>query len=363
MPVRSNDAKNILDYDVIQLRTIIKSLGHPEFRANQLLHWIYQKRVYEFSSMTTLSKSFRLWLLDNFKIEMPKVISEKRSADDTIKWLLQLDPLNSIEMVYIPETNRGTLCVSSQVGCALNCSFCLTGIQGFNRNLSTSEIISQFIIAREKLSSDYPSLHPITNVVFMGMGEPLTNELAVFPAAGLMTSEHALHLSPRKVTISTSGIVPAIVRMKSSTNVRLAVSLHACRDDLRDQLVPINKKFNLKSLIQTCIDHYSEKRNYVTFEYIMINNINDTHQDCLDLIKTVKRVPFSKVNLIPFNSFAESNYQPTPLKKIVAFQAKLIQSNIVATIRKTRGDDKLSACGQLAGVVKNRLKKIQCNNE
>jgi 23S rRNA (adenine2503-C2)-methyltransferase len=348
---------NLLNYDCDQLRSWLKDLGHPEFRANQLLHWIYQQGVYKFQDMTTLSKAFRLWLDENCCIKFPEIASEKVSADNTIKWLLRLDPFNSIEMVYIPESKRGTLCVSSQVGCALKCTFCLTGKQGFNRNLSTAEIISQVIIARDRLLVDFPSLHSITNVVFMGMGEPLTNELAVFPAANLMISDSALNFSPRKVTISTSGIVPAIVRMKHITKARLAVSLHACRDSLRDEIVPINQKFNLDMLIKSCQEHYSEKRNHVTFEYVMLDGINDTQQDCKDLIKIVKKVPFSKVNLIPFNPFPGTEYQSTSMSNIKLFQQSLNNAKVVATIRKERGQDQYAACGQLAGIVKNRRKK------
>ena len=351
---------NLLDFDQAGLRQWFIAQGEKPFRATQLISWIHQMGVIDFSQMTNLSKSLRQWLLEHTVIETPEVVQSELSSDGTRKWLLDVagrsgGPLtNRIEMVFIPETNRGTLCISSQVGCSLDCSFCATGRQGFNRNLSTAEIIGQLWLARRLLVEAGLEANAITNVVMMGMGEPLLNLSNVVTAINLMLDDHAYGMSKRRVTVSTAGVVPAIDRLREQTDVSLAVSLHAPNDALRDKLVPINAKFPLSELMAACQRYVAgHARRRVTFEYVMLEGVNDKMEHARELGKLLKDVP-SKINLIPFNPFPGIGYKRSAEVDIARFGDYLHGQGIVTTIRKTRGDDIAAACGQLAGKVDDR---------
>jgi len=337
----------------------ISKFGHKTYRANQLLRWIYKDYAHQFDVMSDIAKDFRQILSENASVIVPNIKFDHVSADGTRKWLLDVGVSNGIEMVFIPEKNRGTLCISSQVGCALECTFCSTGRQGFNRNLTSAEIIGQLWLANQKLRQDLlnPAVRPITNVVMMGMGEPLTNYKNLIHALEMMLDDHMFGLSRRRVTVSTSGLVPAIDDLRNDCPVSLAVSLHAPNDELRNVLVPINKKYPIKELLAAC-NRYIEKapRDFITFEYVMLAGVNDTIDQAKKIIKIAKEVP-CKFNLIPFNPFPNSGYNCSPHDVIKQFQQVLIDANIITTIRKTRGNDIDAACGQLAGQVEDKTKR------
>jgi len=354
---------NLLNYNQTQLAEYFKSIGEKPFRAKQITRWIHHFGVHDFAQMTDIAKSLRDKLVQEAEISLPTVQLEKISNDGTRKWLIGADVANSIETVFIPEDDRGTLCVSSQIGCALACTFCSTGAQGFNRNLSVSEIIGQLAIANQSLRQEagYDLLSAndriISNVVMMGMGEPLTNYDNVVTAMQIMLDDSAYGLSRRRVTLSTSGVVPAMDKLKEDCPVALAVSLHAPNDALRDVIVPINKKYPLKDLMAAC-NRYLEKapRDFVTFEYVMLDGINDTVEHAHQLLNLVKNVS-CKFNLIPFNPFPNSGYETSKPSHIRVFRDILMQAGYVVTIRKTRGDDIDAACGQLAGKVLDKTKR------
>lgn len=348
---------NLFDYNQAELETFFVGLGESKFRARQLLQWLHKDKVTDFSLMLNISKPLREKLQNLAENVLPQVIYRQRSKDGTCKWLLRLHDGNAIETVYIPEPKRGTLCISSQVGCALNCSFCATAKEGFNRNLSTSEIIGQLWVAQQELAAinaEKNSSLRITNVVMMGMGEPLLNYSAVLKAMDLMITDLAYGLSKYRVTLSTSGLVPALKQLRQDSSVSVAVSLHAPNDELRNQLVPLNKKYPLAELIPLCKDYYPrESKRCITFEYVMLANINDRLSHAQELVRLLSRVP-CKVNLIPFNPFPQTQYQSSSYQDILAFQNYLIAANIPTWIRKTRGQDIAAACGQLAGDMTDR---------
>ncbi len=344
---------NLLDYDRKGLAAFFVDLGEKPFRATQLLKWIYQEGVEDFDLMTNLSKSFRAWLNEHCYLATPEIVIEQIASDGTRKWALQTSCGNRIETVFIPEEGRGTLCVSSQIGCALACTFCSTAQQGFNRNLTTAEIIGQVIVAQKRLGAT----KKITNVVMMGMGEPLLNFDNVVAAMNLMMDDFTFGLSKRRVTISTSGVVPAMYRLTQACDVSLAVSLHAVTDELRDELVPINKKYPLKMLMEACRDNAKiAPRRTVTFEYVMLDGINDSMEDARGLIKLLKTVP-SKLNLIPFNPFPNNAYRCSSKDVINRFKTVLNDAGIITTVRKTRGEDIDAACGQLVGQVEDKSRR------
>lgn len=353
-----NPKVNLLDYNYQQLRDFLQKLGEKPYRAQQLMQWIHQVGLHDFNQMSNLGKTLRDRLTQIAEIRLPEIISAQKSSDGTHKWLLKLTCGNCIESVYIPEAKRGTLCVSSQVGCALNCSFCSTGKQGFNRNLSTAEIIGQVWIAVRELSQQQ-GVHDkrVTNVVMMGMGEPLLNFDNVVSAMDTMMNDFAYGLSKRRVTLSTSGIIPEMERLRNVSPVSLAVSLHAPTDELRDILVPINKKYPLIQLMEMCKHYFkNEPRRVVTFEYVMLKDVNDQPEHAKKLIKLLEDVP-AKVNLIPFNPFPLTEYQRSSQETIDAFRDRLMSKGINTITRKTRGDDIDAACGQLAGEFQDKTSR------
>lgn len=354
---------NLLDYDGKGLVEFCTEIGEKPFRARQLLRWIHQVGKTDFADMSDLAKSLREKLAAKAIIELPAIISDYEATDGTRKWLLSVGSGNGIETVFIPETNRGTLCISSQVGCALACAFCSTGMQGFNRNLTVAEIIGQLWIANNALeanTSDNVTTHShkaVTNVVMMGMGEPLANFDNVVTALDLMLDDHAYGLSRRRVTVSTSGLVPAIDRLRERCPVALAVSLHAPNDALRDQLVPINKKYPIRELLAACQRYLPDApRDFITFEYVMLAGVNDSIAHAKELAQLVKDTP-CKFNLIPFNTFSGIGFKRSTPEAIRVFRDVLMQAGYVVTVRKTRGDDILAACGQLAGQVKDKTRR------
>ena len=351
---------NLLNYNYLQMRDLLTLWGEKSFRAQQLVQWIHQSGLTDFTQMTNLGKALREKLSRLSFIGLPEIVTCQKSNDGTHKWLLKLECGNCIETVFIPEANRGTLCVSSQVGCALNCSFCSTAKQGFNRNLSTAEIIGQVWLAVRELSLNQGSHDKrVTNVVMMGMGEPLLNFDNVVAAMDIMMDDFAYGLSKRRVTLSTSGVLPDLERLREVSPVALAVSLHAPNDELRNELVPINKKYPLAQLMALCKRYFeNEPRRKVTFEYVMLKGINDQPEHAMQLVKLLKNVP-SKVNLIPFNPFPMTQYQRSSQVAIDAFRDKLISNGINTITRKTRGDDIDAACGQLAGEVKDKTSRSQ----
>lgn len=347
---------NLLNFDNCGLIDFFNSIGEKSFRAQQVFKWMHQGLRDDFSQMSNLSKSLRAHLSQIAEIRLPTILQTHQSSDGTCKWLLKLSCGNSIETVFIPEKKRGTLCVSSQVGCALNCSFCLTGKQGFNRNLSVAEIIGQVFIANRDLAAQGVEIG-VTNVVMMGMGEPLLNFDAVVSAMDIMMDDNAYGLSKRRVTLSTSGIIPEMLKLREKSQVSLAVSLHAPTDELRDILVPINKKYPLTKLMDVCRNYFqNEYRRVVTFEYVMLKDVNDSLLHAEQLVELLRDVP-CKVNLIPFNPFPFINYECSSYKTIHSFQDKLINSGINTIVRKTRGDDISAACGQLAGEVQDKTSR------
>lgn len=340
---------NLLNFDRKSLVEFFDVHGEKSFRATQLFQWIHHFGVTNFDDMTNLSKTLRQKLHQISFIELPEIVTEQTSKDGTRKWVVRLKDKNCIEMVFIPEDDRGTLCVSSQVGCALNCSFCSTGKQGFNRNLTVAEIVGQIWIAKRTA--------PVTNVVMMGMGEPLLNFDNVVKAMDVMMDDFGYGLSKRRVTLSTSGIIPAMKMLSEMSDVSLAVSLHAPTDELRDILVPINKKYPLVQLMDVCRTYFKdEPRRKITFEYVMLENVNDSPRHANALIELLRDVP-AKVNLIPFNPFPYTQYKRSSLSVINAFRDILMTGGIMTITRKTRGDDIDAACGQLVGEVNDKTKR------
>ena len=351
------DKTNLLSLDRLAMQEYFVALGEKSFRATQVIQWIHQYGVDDFDAMTNLSKELRARLREAAEIRVPEVIEDQTAADGTRKWLLRLDDGNAIEAVFIPEEDRGTLCVSSQVGCTLNCSFCSTGHQGFNRSLTVAEIISQLLVANRALERDPKGERIITNVVLMGMGEPLLNYDNVLPAMRLMQDDYAYGLSRRRVTLSTAGVVPMLDRLREDCPVSLAVSLHAPNDLLRNELVPLNKKYPIVELLEACRRYCADSpRSRVTFEYVMLDGVNDSQAHAHELAKLLQSVP-SKVNLIPFNPFPETRYRRTPREAIDQFRDVLVAAGITTITRKTRGDDIDAACGQLAGRVQDRTRR------
>ena len=356
---------NLLDLDAEHLARFVAEMGEKPFRAKQLMKWIHQHGESDFAAMTDIAKSFRQKLAEQAVITIPGMLAEQVASDGTHKWLLDVGAANGVEAVFIPEDDRGTLCVSSQVGCALECSFCSTARQGFNRNLSTGEIIGQLWWANHRLSAEAARLgdavnesgRAVSNVVMMGMGEPLANYDNVVAALRLMLDDNAYGLSRRRVTLSTSGLVPAIDRLREDCPVALAISLHAPNDHIRDQIVPINRKYPLKVLLAACL-RYLEKapRDFITFEYIMLAGINDQPEHARELAQLVRDVP-CKFILIPFNPFPDSGYNRSGRDAILVFRDILIDAGYVVTVRKVRGDDIDAACGQLAGKVQDRTRR------
>ncbi|MCR2746806.1 23S rRNA (adenine(2503)-C(2))-methyltransferase RlmN [Limnobacter parvus] len=356
----SEQLDNLLDYSVPELIQWCGNLGEKPFRAKQLAKWIHQSGVDNFDAMTDLAKSFRQNLHSRACIQAPDIVSDHVSVDGTRKWLFDVGHGDAVETVFIPEERRGTLCVSSQAGCAVNCRFCSTGKQGFSRNLSTAEIVAQLwkanVLLRDSGNRVYAQERPVTNVVMMGMGEPLLNYDALVPALQLMLDDTAYGLSRRRVTVSTSGVVPFMDRLSQDCPVALAVSLHAPNDALRDHLVPLNKKYPLRELLDACLRYLKHApRDFITFEYVMLDGVNDKPEHAHQLLDIAKTVP-CKFNLIPFNPFPESGLIKSTTPAIKTFVEILSEGGVVTTVRKTRGDDIDAACGQLAGEVKDRTK-------
>lgn len=362
---------NLLGLDASALTQLVGQWGGKSFRARQLQKWVHQRGTSQFDDMTDLARDFRAQLTQHCVVQAPKVLTQHRSSDGTRKWLFDVGQGNAIESVFIPEDDRGTLCISSQAGCNVACRFCSTGHQGFNRNLTAAEIIGQLWWARHELMQDLdsariqhanPDRHAvvtnetrlISNVVMMGMGEPLLNYEPVLAALRMMLDDNAYGLSRRRVTVSTSGVVPMMDRLSQDCPVALAVSLHAPNDALRDELVPLNKKYPLDELLAAC-ERYLEfaPRDFITFEYVMLDGVNDSDLHAKQLIEIARRV-HCKLNLIPFNPFPASGLQRSSAARIKIFSQHLIDAGIVTTVRKTRGDDIDAACGQLAGEVKDR---------
>lgn len=351
---------NLLNFNYQQMRDFFHQLGEKPYRAQQIMQWIHQAGFSDFSQMSNIGKVLRERLTQTAEIRLPEIVTCQQSADGTCKWLLKLDCGNCIETVFIPEATRGTLCVSSQVGCALNCSFCSTAKQGFNRNLTTAEIIGQVWLAVRELSKQNGQHDKrVTNVVMMGMGEPLLNFDNVVAAMDIMMDDFAYGLSKKRVTLSTSGVLPDLERLREVSPVSLAVSLHAPNDELRNILVPINKKYPLAQLMAMCKTYFkNEAKRKVTFEYVMLKGVNDQPEHARQLVKLLKDVP-SKINLIPFNPFPMTQYERSSQSAIDAFRDILVAKGINTITRKTRGDDIDAACGQLAGDVIDRTSRSQ----
>lgn len=350
---------NLLDFDEAGLRAFFESIGEKPFRAQQVLKWVFHHAQTDIGAMTDLGIALRQKLESIAEIRLPEIIREQRSTDGTVKWLIGFHGGNAVETVYIPEPKRGTLCVSSQVGCALNCSFCSTGAQGFARNLSTSEIIGQVWLAAQSLGHERNGQRRITNIVMMGMGEPLLNFDAVVPALSLMRNDLGFGFAAKRVTLSTAGLVPGIHRLRETIDVALAVSLHSPVDDVRTELVPLNRKYPIAELMQACRDYVSDKhKRTVTFEYTLIDGINDHPEHARKLVKLLRTVP-SKLNLIPFNPFPGTRYRCSTPERIAKFQEIVMQGGLIATVRKTRGEDIDAACGQLVGKVLDRTKRSE----
>ena len=347
---------NLIGYERIALTEFMAELGEPSYRADQILKWIHQRGETRFDAMTDLSKPLRRRLNELANIEGLKVAGEILSSDGTRKWLLELAEGNCVETVFIPEETRGTLCISSQVGCSLTCSFCATGRQGFNRNLTTAEIISQVWFARNTLRTDQTD-RPITNIVLMGMGEPLLNYNQVVPALRLMLDDCSYGFSRRRVTLSTAGVIPGIERLLEDCPVSLAVSLHAPNDELRNELVPLNRKYPIRKLMEACRRYAGYDRRWrVTFEYIMLNGVNDSIWHARQLARILSDIP-SKVNLIPYNQVDGLEYDRSSKDSIDGFRDVLLAAGVMTITRKTRGDDVNAACGQLVGRFKDRTKR------
>jgi 23S rRNA (adenine2503-C2)-methyltransferase len=346
---------NLLGLTRTGLEAFVLAMGEKPFRARQLFKWIYKRAEGDIDAMTDLGKDFRRRLAEVAEIRTPEILTAQVSADGTRKWALKFESGQAIEMVFIPEPGRGTLCISSQVGCQMNCGFCSTAQQGFNRNLDVAEIVGQVWLANRELGYSPDGDRVITNVVFMGMGEPLANYRNVVPAAEIMMDDLGLDLSRRRVTVSTSGLVPQMIRIADETNVALAVSLHAPNDALRSELMPINRRHPIQDLLAACW-HYVEKQNArsVTFEYVMLDGVNDKPQHARELAQLLRGHP-AKVNLIPFNPFPNTQYRRSTEPAIERFRDILIKGGVMVTVRRTRGDDIDAACGQLVGRVNDRV--------
>jgi 23S rRNA (adenine2503-C2)-methyltransferase len=351
---------NLLDFDLDALAAYCEQLGEKRFRATQLFRWIHQRGASDFAQMTDLAKSLRIKLAGKAHVQALSVLSRHDSADGTIKWLFDVGAGDVIETVFIPEADRGTLCISSQAGCAVGCRFCSTGHQGFSRNLGTGEIIAQIWFAEHFLRQHLGrSERVISNVVMMGMGEPLQNYAQLLPSLRVMLDDHAYGLSRRRVTVSTSGVVPMIDRLGQDCPVALAVSLHAPLDALRDNLVPLNRKYPIEELLQACARYQAHApRDFITFEYCMLDGVNDQPEQARQLVALMRQHAAQglscKFNLIPFNPFPASGLTRSPMPQVLAFAQILLDAGIVTTVRKTRGDDIDAACGQLAGDVQDR---------
>lgn len=359
----NNEPINLFDLDQDALTAFLVEQGEKPFRAKQILKWLYQHNVRDINAMTDVSKATREKLSTIATTKLPTVAESQLSKDGTAKWLFELYDGNCIECVYIPEADRGTLCVSSQVGCALDCSFCSTGRQGFNRNLSVSEIIGQVWLATNLLAADPATAHRrITNVVMMGMGEPLLNYKKLVPALSLMMDDLAYGLSKRRVTVSTSGVIPYMDQLISEVDVSLAVSLHAPNDTLRDELVPINRKYPISELMAACRRYVegeeaaSQRKKHVLFEYVMLSGVNDKVEQAHELAELLRGFP-CKVNLIPFNPFPQSGYTRSSRNAVERFARVLNDAGVLTLKRTTRGDDIDAACGQLAGDIDDRSKR------
>jgi len=343
--------RNLLDLDADGLRRYFEEQGEKAFRARQVLRWVHQRRESDFARMSDLAQSLRDKLAGLAVVEAPRIVGDTLATDGTRKWLLQVDSGNAVEAVFIPETNRNTLCVSSQAGCVLDCAFCSTGKQGFNRNLTTAEIVGQLWLAQKLVDKR------ISNVVMMGMGEPLLNLDQVIPALRLMLDDNAYGLSRRRVTVSTAGVIPGMDRLREECPVALAVSLHASNDELRDRLVPVNRKYPLRKLVAAC-NRYLERapRDFITFEYVMLDGVNDRDEHARELVALAAQVP-CKFNLIPFNPFPHSGFERSGAERMRRFSGILQAAGLTVTARKTRGDDIAAACGQLAGDVADRTQR------
>ena len=347
---------NLLGYSQSALVDFFAGLGEKPFRARQVLQWIHQRSTESFDDMTDLSKDLRVQLGKIASIRLPELISGQTSADGTMKWLFESGAGQAVESVFIPERERGTLCISSQVGCALDCAFCATGAQGFNRNLSCGEIIGQVAHANRHLPLRPNGEPAVTNVVFMGMGEPLANYRSLLPALDLLISDYAYGLSRRRITVSTSGLVPQIEKLGDDCNVSLAVSLHAPNNALRDRLVPINRIHPIEELLEACWRYAAKRANrFITFEYVMLRGVNDDLACADELVALLRKHP-AKVNLIPFNPFEGNDFRRSAAATIRHFQSRLRDQGLIATTRKTRGEDIDAACGQLAGKVQDRVR-------
>jgi len=351
---------NLMGLDREAMEGYFAELGEKSFRASQLMKWVHQVGVSDFSEMTNLSKALRAVLSEQAEVSAPEIISDNLSEDGTRKWLLKVPGKSAIEMVFIPENSRGTLCVSSQVGCTLNCSFCATGKQGYNRDLTTAEIIGQVWLAKHLLSEQYKTDQRIvSNVVMMGMGEPMMNFDNVVSAMKIMQDDFCFGLSKRRITLSTAGVVPKIDALREACPVSLAVSLHAPNDELRNELVPLNRKYPIKDLLAACNRYVADSnRARITFEYVMLEGINDELEHANQLAALMKTVP-GKVNLIPFNAFEGIDYKRSSNSRINRFSDILHKQGVIVTVRRTRGDDIEAACGQLAGDVMDRTRRAE----
>ena len=350
---------NLLDLDRRDLEAFFVGLGEKPFRATQLMKWVYHERVTDFAAMTNLSKALRERLAECAEIRLPRVALDQPSRDGSHKWLMQLDRGNGIEMVFIPEPDRGTLCISSQIGCPLDCSFCATAQQGFNRNLSVAEIIGQVWQASRLLDDPRNDRRVITNIVLMGMGEPLLNFANVVKATDLMQDDLGFGVSKRRVTLSTAGVVPALYRLREVSEISLAVSLHAPNDELRNELVPLNRKYPIAELLAACKNYIADQpHRRITWEYVLLDGVNDSESYARALAALIRDIP-SKVNLIPFNPFPGARYRCSGPAAIARFQAVLMAHGLTTVIRKTRGDDIAAACGQLAGQVQARGRRLE----
>jgi 23S rRNA (adenine2503-C2)-methyltransferase len=349
--------QNLLGLDAEGLARFFEAQGEKPFRARQVLRWIHQLGEADFAKMSDLSRALRERLAQIACVEAPAIVGDTPAADGTRKWLVKVDGANAVESVFIPETARATLCVSSQAGCVLDCSFCATGKQGFNRNLTTAEIVGQLWGANRELGNPSRAERIISNVVFMGMGEPMLNLDNVIPALRLMLDDNAYGLSRRRVTVSTSGVIPGMDRLRDECPVALALSLHAPNDALRDELVPVNRKYPLRELMAAC-NRYLEKapRDFITFEYVMLDGVNDSEAHAREAAALARQVR-CKYNLIPFNPFSQSDYRRSSPERIRRFAEILQRAGITVTTRKTRGDDIAAACGQLAGDVADRTRR------
>ena len=345
---------NPLDHDPEALAGWFDRAGEKTWRARQVLRWICRQGVTDFARMSNLGKSLRQQLQSRWRIEMPDIVSTEQSVDGTRKWLLRTDADNAIETVFIPEDDRGTLCISSQAGCPLDCRFCATARQGFSRNLSAAEIIAQVWLANRELGHFQHGRRVISNVVFMGMGEPLLNYDNLLTALRLLTDPSGFALAKRKVTVSTAGVIPGIRRLARDSDVSLAVSLHAADDDVRDQLVPLNRHYRIAALMASCRDYVSQRSNAsITIEYVMLHDTNDQDWMARRLSSLLRDLP-AKVNLIPFNDFPDAGYQCSTPERIAAFRQRLLDAGLVVTTRRRRGQDIAAACGQLVGAVTGR---------